>query len=67
LIRMQPSAHLPVKMIDFLLVSHSQPSVPLDGLISAGIFTNRPPQSIAELSEKRYAALKPLLHLGVDI
>jgi hypothetical protein len=64
---MQPSGLSPVKMIDFLLVGHSQPSVPLNTLTSTGIFTNRPPQSIAELSEERYAALKPLLRLGFDI
>jgi hypothetical protein len=64
---MQPSGLSPVKMIDFLLAGHSHPSVPLDTLTSAGIFTNRPPQSIAELSEDRYAALKPLLQLGFDI
>ena len=67
LIGMQPSALSPVKMVDFLLVGHSQPSVPLDRLTSVGILTNRPPQSIAELCEERYAALKPLLHLGFDI
>jgi hypothetical protein len=67
LVGMQPSPHSPVKMIDFLLVGHSQPSVPLDTLVSAGIFANRPPQSIAELSEERYAALKGLLRLGFDI
>ena len=64
---MAPSPVSPVKMIDFLLVGHSQPSVPLAILVSAGIFNGRPPQSIAELSEERYAALKALLQLGFDI
>ena len=64
---MAPSPVSPVKMIDFLLVGHSQPSVPLATLVSAGIFNGRPPQSIAELSEERYAALKALLQLGFDI
>jgi predicted GNAT family N-acyltransferase len=64
---MAPSELSPVKMIDFLLVGHSQPSVPLSRLVSAGIFNGRPPQSIAEFSEKRYAALKPLLQLGFDV
>lgn len=54
----------PVKMVDFLLVGHSQPPVPLATLVSADIFNSRPPQSIAELSEKRYAELKVLLQLG---
>ena len=64
---MAPSPVSPVKMIDFLLVGHSQPSVPLATLVSAGIFNGRLPQSIAELSEERYAALKALLQLGFDI
>ena len=64
---MAPSPVSPVKMIDFLLVGHSKPSVLLATLVSAGIFNGRPPQSIAELSEERYAALKTLLQLGFDI
>lgn len=64
---MAPSPVSPVKMIDFLLVGHSQPSVPLPMLVSAGIFSGRPPQSIAEFSEERYVALKALLQLGFDI
>ncbi len=64
---MAPSPLLPVKMIDFLLVGHSQPSVPLTKLVSAHIFNGRPPQSIAELSEERYRALKALLQLGFDV
>jgi len=64
---MAPSPLSPVKMIDFLLVGHSLPSVPLATLVSAGIFNGRPPQSIAELSEERYGSLKVLLQLGFDI
>jgi len=64
---MAPLPVSPVKMIDFLLVGHSQPSVRLATLVSTGIFNGRPPQSIAELSEQRYAALKALLQLGFDI
>jgi hypothetical protein len=64
---MEPSAVSPVKLIDFLLVGHSAPAVGLDYLISSGVFTNRPPQSIAELSEDRYATLMSSLQLGFDI
>jgi hypothetical protein len=64
---MEPSPGSPVKMVDFLLFGHSQPSVPLPKLVSSGIFSGRPPQSIAELSEERYAELKPLLQLGFEI
>lgn len=64
---MAPSLSSPVKMIDFLLVGHSQPSVSLSTLVSAGIFNSRPPQSIAELTDERYATLKSFLQLGFDI
>lgn len=64
---MAPSPLSPVKMIDFLLVGHSQPPVPLAKLVSARIFNGRPPQSIAEFSEERYQALQALLQLGFDV
>lgn len=64
---MAPSLASPVKMIDFLLIGHSQPPVPLAKLVSVGIFNRRPPQSITELSEERYGALKAHLQLGVEI
>jgi hypothetical protein len=64
---MEPSPVSPVKMIDFLLVGHSQPAVPLATLVSTGIFNGRPPQSIAEFTEDRYSALKTFLQLGFDI
>jgi len=57
----------PVKVIDFLLVGHSRPTIPLDDLVSAGVFNGRPPQSIARLSENRYLTLKGMLNLGFDL
>jgi hypothetical protein len=63
---MAPSPVSPVKMIDFLLVGHSQPSVPLATLVSVGIFNRRPPQSIGELSRDRYDSLTALLQLAFD-
>jgi GNAT superfamily N-acetyltransferase len=56
----------PVKVIDFLLVGHAEPPIELEALLEAGVFSARPPQSIANLSESRYRALKPHLHLGFD-
>jgi hypothetical protein len=64
---MAPSPASPVKVIDFLLVGHSQPSVSLATLLSSGVFNGRPPQSVAELSEERYAALKGFLQLGFEV
>jgi len=56
----------PVKVIDFLLVGHAEHPIELDALVKAGVFSNRPPQSIARVSEKQYQALKPLLRLGFE-
>src|SRR6266436_47485 len=63
---MNPSVSAPVKMIDFLLAGHIEPPVALNTLVQRRVFCNRPPQSISELSEERYAALKPYLALGFD-
>jgi len=46
---MTPRPSSPVKVIDFLLIGHLQPAVPLSDLLAQGVFNNRPPQSIAEL------------------
>jgi hypothetical protein len=54
----------PMKVIDFLLVGHAEHPVELGVLVEKDIFSGRPPQSIAILSEGRYQALKPLLRLG---
>jgi hypothetical protein len=62
--RRKPS---PVKVIDFLLIGHLQPTVPLGDLLAQGVFNNRPPQSVAELGETRYKILKPSLHIGFDL
>jgi GNAT superfamily N-acetyltransferase len=64
---MNPSIESPVKMIDFRLVGHIEPAVRLDIAISEGVFVNRPPQSISELTEDRYARLRPYLQLGYPL
>ena len=67
LVRMNPRPSSPVKVIDFLLIGHLQPAIPLSDLLAQGVFKNRPPQSIAGLGETRYKALKPNLRLGFDL
>jgi len=64
---MNPRPSSPVKVIDFLLIGHLQPSVPLNDLLTQRVFNNRPPQSIAELGEPRYKILKPSLHIGFGL
>jgi ribosomal protein S18 acetylase RimI-like enzyme len=58
------SRNSPVKVIDFLLVGHSDPPIPLDNLIKLNVINSRPPQSITGISESAYQALKPLLNFG---
>jgi ribosomal protein S18 acetylase RimI-like enzyme len=48
----------PVLVIDFLLNGHFQPPVTLATLLARGAFTNRPPQSIKELTEESYRAVR---------
>jgi ribosomal protein S18 acetylase RimI-like enzyme/predicted nucleic acid-binding protein len=52
-------------VIDFLLIGHIVPSLPLRLLVSEGVL-NSWSQSISEIPEQRYGKLKPLLNLGFD-
>lgn len=64
--RFNASSGDPLKVIDFLLVGHAEHPISLDVLVEEKVFSARPPQSIATLSEERYQALKPLIRLGFD-
>jgi hypothetical protein len=64
---MKPSVISPLKVIDFLLVGHIEPSVRLDTLVHMRVFSNRPPQSIASMTERQYAKLKPHIQLGFEL
>jgi hypothetical protein len=57
----------PVKVIDFLLVGHSDPPVRLRELTASGVFRCRPSQSIAIISDEAYERLKRMLQLGFKI
>jgi hypothetical protein len=65
--QIQNAAETPVKVIDFLLMAHSEPFVPLRDILAYGIFREHPPRSISRLSNAQYADLKPLLALGYPI
>jgi hypothetical protein len=54
-------------LIDFLLIGHVQPPVPLNTLIQMGVLSHRPPQSIAQFTEERYIRLKPHIQLAFDL
>ncbi len=63
----QKESKAPVKVIEFLLVGHSEPAVSLSYLTNNNVFTGRPPQSITEISEKKYQMLKKKFNLGFSI
>jgi hypothetical protein len=63
---MQESSR-PIKVIDFLLVGHSDPPVSLEQLIRSGIFHSRTPQSISMISDEAYKRLKQQLSFGYKI
>jgi hypothetical protein len=62
--QMNPEAGSPVKVIDFVLVGHTQPVVGLAKLQSLGVFGSHPYQSITLLSEQQYQALRGELEIG---
>jgi predicted GNAT family N-acyltransferase len=49
-----------VKVIDFLLIGHIYPAIPLKAAIQKGALKSHP-QSIVQLSEKAYDHLRPLI------
>lgn len=57
----------PVKVIDFLLVGHLDPPVPLETLKTEGVFGKYPPQSITALSSDRFAPIRRRLALGFQV
>jgi hypothetical protein len=61
------STKSPVKVIDFLLVGHIEPPFHLNASLELKVFNGSPPQSIIELSEDRYGALRPHIKLGFDL
>lgn len=61
---MAPREASPVLVIDFLLIGHFEPAVPLARLISSHVLSSRPPQSIASVDEAAYLRLKPTLKIS---
>ncbi|MER8733401.1 GNAT family N-acetyltransferase [Mesorhizobium sp. M1227] len=53
----------PLKVIDFLLIGHLEPTVPLIDLLGYGVLPSWP-QSINKIPQSAYAKLKTLLKLG---
>ena len=57
----------PVRVIDFLLVGHIEPPIPLAELLALGVFNGHPPQAICHLERDRFKTLWKRLQFGFDI
>jgi GNAT superfamily N-acetyltransferase len=57
----------PIRVIDFLLVGHLSPAVPLATLNAEGVFKGVPPQSICALAPERFAPIRARLDLGFQV
>jgi len=64
---LKASKSSPILIIDFLLVGHLEPPIPLNTLLNAGVFINRPPQSITNITYNRYDALRLYIEIGFKI
>jgi GNAT superfamily N-acetyltransferase len=65
--RMVEASNAPVRVIDFLLVGHLDPAVPLATLKAEGVFNGAPPQSICALTHERFEPIRSRLELGFDV
>jgi ribosomal protein S18 acetylase RimI-like enzyme len=63
---MLSASSAPVKLIDFLLTGHFEPPISLATLLTSRIFSGHPPQSIIELNNSRYHALRSEMRLGFE-
>jgi len=57
----------PVKVIDFLLIGHFDPVIPLDDLLRLEVFRGWPPQSITRLDETRFARVRERMNFGFEV
>ena len=57
----------PVRVIDFLLVGHIDPPIPLATLVAEGVFKGRPPQSICRLEPAQFQPIRDRLRLGFAV
>lgn len=57
----------PLKIIDFLLVTHLCTPIGLEELMRSGVFLRHPPQTIMECQEGRRRSLHEALRREVDV
>jgi hypothetical protein len=57
----------PVKVIDFLLIGHLEPSIKVADLKREGVFNGHPPQSITNLPQPRFLPVRQRMSLGFEV
>jgi hypothetical protein len=67
LAQMINSSSRPLKVIDFLLVGHLEPPMPLAELVSHRVFGRHPPQSISFLPFDKTQPLRDRMAFGFDV
>ena len=60
------ASRTPVKVIDFLLVGHFDPVIPLDDLLRLGVLRG-PPQSITQIDENRFGNVRERMNFGFAV
>jgi hypothetical protein len=63
----EASEDRPVKVIDFLLIGHFEPSIQLSDLKREGVFSGHPPQSITYLPPPRVGPVLERMSLGFEV
>jgi len=56
-----------VLVIDFLLIGHLDDPIPLETLLSEGVFNRHPPQSICQLPPERFEPIRRRLSFGFEV
>jgi ribosomal protein S18 acetylase RimI-like enzyme len=63
----EASEDRPVKVIDFILIGHLEPSIQLIDLKQEGVFRGHPPQSVTYLPPPRVAPVLERVSLGFEV
>ncbi len=63
----EATAQRPVKVVDFLLAGHIEPSINLNELMRLGVFRGGPPQSISGLTEERFEPVRDRMRFGFAV
>jgi hypothetical protein len=63
----EATSQRPVKVIDFLLVGHIDPTIKLTELLEMGVFNRKPPRSISQLSDTKFEPVRNRMAFGFAV